>query len=156
MNGKEVLIWAENSAGHCYLTTFESPLKPGFQRFSTTTPSEMDRIFAKLSKQEEATYARMTEAMYINRRDWIDQNRSNLRTRIAQSNNLKEKDFLRAWLKAFDSKMDKLLKNTVYGLSAMQTAPAPIPAENRFMTVDDVRLGKLELMKAKPQTEAIQ
>ena len=154
MNGKEVLIWAQNAEGYVYLTTYESPLKPGFQRFSTTTPSEMDRIFAKLNKQEQISYARMTEAMYNKRRQWIDDNRSNLRSRIAQSNNLEEKDFLRAWLKAFDNKMDKLMKNTVYGISAMQQAPAPIPKENKFLTVQDIRLGELELMK--PQTEVVQ
>lgn len=156
MNGKEVLIWAENSSGYVYLTTYDSPLKPGFQRFSTTTPSEMDRIFAKLDKQEKATYARMTEAMYVARKEWIDQNRSNLRTRIAQSNNPQERDFLVAWLKAFDNKMDKLMRNTVYGVSAMQKEAAPIPAENNFQTVEDIRLGKLELIKAKPATEVVQ
>jgi hypothetical protein len=156
MNGKEVLIWAENSEGYVYLTTFESPLKPGFRRFSTTTPSEMDRIFAKLNKQEQITYARMTEAMYIKRRDWIEQNRSNLRTRLAQSNNAQEKDFLRAWLKAFDNKMNKLMANTVYGVSAMQTAPAPLPPERKFRTIEDIRLGNLELVQAKPETETIQ
>ena len=156
MNGSEKLVWAENSEGYVYLTTYESPLKPGFQRFSTTTPSEMDRIFAKLDKQEQKQYARMTEAMYVKRKAWIEENLSNLRTRMANTNNQQEKDFLRAWIKAFNNKMDKLMKNTVYGLSAMQTAPAPIPAENRFQTVEDIRLGRLELLKAKPHTEVVQ
>jgi len=154
MNGKEKLVWAQNAQGYVYLTSFESPLKPGFERFSTTTPSEMDRIFAKLDKQEKAQYAQMTERMFSARKGFIEDNLSNLRTRLAQSNNPAEKEILRAWIEAFNNKMHKLMSHTVYGVSAMQKEAAPIPTERPLITVDDIRLGKLELLK--PETETIQ
>ena len=149
MNGKERLIWAQDASGYVYLTTFESPLKPGFERFSTTIPSEMDRIFAKLDKQEKERFAKMTEQMYNRNKDFIEQNLSNIRLRIAQSNNDMEKDILRAWLQAFQNKMDKLQRFTVYGVSAMQKESAPIPTEKKFITAEDIR-------NAKPETEVIQ
>jgi hypothetical protein len=154
MNGKERLYWAEDATGYVYLTLPESPLRPGFQKFSTTTPSEMDRIYAKLDRQEKKRHAEMTELMFNRRREFIDTNLSSLRTKMANSNNAEEREVIRAWIQAFNNKMDKLMKNTVYGVAAMQAAPAPIPVERPMLTVEDIRLGPLELMK--PATEAIQ
>lgn len=154
MNGNEKLWWAEDATGYVYLTMPESPSRPGFQKFSTTTPSEMDRIFAKLDRQEKARHAQMTEQMFNRSKAFIDKNLSNLRTRLANSNSEEEKDVIRAWMQAFNNKMDKLMKNTVYGVSAMQQAAAPIPPERPMRTVEDIRLGKLEL--AKPETELVQ
>ena len=151
MNGNEKLTWAENAEGYVYLTSDYSPAKPGFHRFSTTTPSEMDRIFAKLDKQEKARHARMTEQMYNNSRAFIEDNLSNLRTRMANTSSPEEKEVLRCWIQAFNNKMDKLMKNTVYGVSAMQQAPAPVPPERPMRTVEDIRLGNLELASEKVQ-----
>jgi type I restriction-modification system DNA methylase subunit len=114
----------------------------------------MDRIFAKLDRQEKARHAQMTEQMFNRSKAFIDKNLSNLRTRLANSNSEEEKDVIRAWMQAFNNKMDKLMKNTVYGVSAMQQAAAPIPPERPMRTVEDIRLGKLEL--AKPETELVQ
>lgn len=169
MNGNEKLWWAEDATGYCYLTMPESPCKPGFKKFSTTTPSEMDRIFAKLDRQEKARHAQMTEQMFNRSKAFIDENMSNLRARLENSNSELEKDVIRAWMQAFNNKMDKLMKNTVYGVSAMQTTPAPIPTDvgRKTFTVEDIRLGKLEIAKpepepktktetAKPETELVQ
>jgi hypothetical protein len=154
MNGKERLYWQQNQQGYVFLTMPESPIKPGFDKFSTVTPSEMDRIYAKLDKQERDRYGKMTEQMYNRDKEFIEQNLSNLRHKMANSRNPQEKDFLRDWLQAFENKMKKLKRNTVYGMAEIQRAEAPLPADNEFVTVDDVRLGKLQLMK--PVTEAIQ
>jgi hypothetical protein len=159
MSNDETLYWAENAAGYVYLSLPGAPLKPGFQRFSTRTPSEMDRIFAKLDRQEKKFHAEMTEQIFNRGAAWIDQNRSNIRNRMAQSNSEGEKEVLRAWLKAFDNRMDKLMKNTVYGVSAMQTTEAPLDKpRGKVMTIEDIRLGKLELdlSKLEPATETIQ
>ena len=154
MNGKERLYWQENQAGHVFISDVISPVKPGYQKFSTVTPSKMDRIFAKIDKQEKIRHSRLTEETFNRDKAFMEQNLSNIRAKLANSDNEAEKDMLRAWLKAFNNKMDRLMKNTVYGIAAMQEAPAPIPAENPMLTVDDIRLGKLELMK--PASEAIQ
>jgi hypothetical protein len=154
MNGKERLVWAENAHGYVYLTSEYSPLKPGFQRFSTVTPSEMDRIFAKLDKQEKIHFARMTEAMFNKNKAWMEQKLSNLRTKLANSNDVEERAVIRAWIQAFNNKMDRMMKNTVYGVSAMQSAPAPLPGERRTRTIEDIRLGPIELTK--PMTEVAQ
>ena len=154
MNGRERLYWQQNAEGHVFLSDPASPVKRGFQLFSTVTPSEMDRIFAKIDRQEKKRHAEMTEAVWGRQKAWIEGQQSNIRHKIANSRNEAEKDFLRAWLQAFDNKMDKLMKNTVYGIAAMQAESAPIPVENKTFSVDDIRLGRLELMK--PETEVVQ
>ena len=140
MNGNERLWWAEDVTGYTYLTHPDAPPRKGFQRFSTTTPSEMDRIFAKIDLQEKQRYAAMTEAIFLKQTNWIEANRRSIRQMLSESRNPQEKDFLRAWLKAFDNKMDKLLKNTVYGVSAMQTEAAPIPVKNKTFTAEELKV----------------
>lgn len=167
MNGKEKLWWAQNAQGYVYLTQPESPLRPGFQKFSTTTPSEMDRIYAKLDTQEKAHYAQMTRRMYEQRKDFIETNLSNLRTRLANSSNEGEKDVIRIWLKAFQNRMDMLLNQTVHGVAEIQKHAAAIPVERPLVTVEDIRkeavvihdLDKMvhvDLRSVKPETEALQ
>jgi hypothetical protein len=161
MNGRERLYWQQNAQGHVFLSDPASPVKRGFQLFSTVTPSEMDRIFAKIDRQEQKRYSEMTEAVWGRQRAWLGEQQANVRHKIANSHSEQEKDFLHAWLKAFDNKMDKLMKNTVYGVSAMQEAAAPIPAQGKTFTVDDIRLGRLELTRptlelVKPATEVVE
>ena len=164
---KEKLWWAQNQQGYVYLTQPESPLRPGFQKFSTAAPSEMDRIYAKLDKQEKLHYAQMTAQMYEKRKDFIESNLSNLRTRLANSNSEEEKDVIRAWLQAFNNRMDKLMNQTVHGVAEIQKHAAPIPVERPLITAEDIRekpviihdLDKIvhvDLRSVKPETEAIQ
>lgn len=149
MNGKERLIWAENAQGYAYLTTFDSPLKPGFQRFSTTTPSEMDRVYAKLSAQETARYENMTQKIFAGRKEFLEQTLSDLRTRMANSKSAMERDFLRAWIEATNNRMSKLMSTTVYGLAEIQKTEAPRPVERPLVTVEEIR-------EMKPETQAVQ
>lgn len=128
MNGNEKLVWCENSAGHVFLTSIMSPIPEGFIRCSTTIPAEMDRIFKKLDQQERKQYAEMTEKAYNARKEFIDANLSNLRSRLAMADcSQREKDVIRAWIAAFNRRQKKLQECTVYGVSAMQTTEAPLP-----------------------------
>jgi hypothetical protein len=59
--------------------------------------------------------------------------------------------------------MDKLLKNTVYGVAEMQRMEAPVPAENKFITAEEIRSNKavqregyVNLRSVKPKTEVVQ
>jgi len=163
MNGNERLYWAEDQHGYAYLMQPGSPLKPGFIMHSTVMPCEMDRVFGKIDKQEKKRYADMTESIFLKQREWIDQNRKNLRLRMEETQNPKEKEFIAVWLKAFDNKMDKLLKNTVYGVAEMQRMEAPVPAENKFITAEEIRSNKavqregyVNLRSVKPKTEVVQ
>ena len=135
MNGLERLVWAQNGQGHVYLTSPASPLRPGYQRFSTTTPSEMDRVFKILDRQTKEENGNLTYALYLRRKHLIDQWRSDIRARMVAadcSNN--ERDILRAALAACDRREEKLNRNSVHGVSAMQTTEANpnAPGDNRL------------------------
>lgn len=136
MNGVEKLWWAQNAQGHCYLTSPSSPLRAGYQRFSTTTPSEMDRVFAILDRQTKAEHGKLTYELYLRRKDLIDKWRSDIRARMTAADcSNAERDVLRAALKACDAREEKLNRNSVYGVSAMQKEEAnpKAPGENRVI-----------------------
>lgn len=126
MNGIEKLIYAKHGGtGHIYLTSMASPVKPGYTRYATTIPSEMDKVFAKLSQQTREENECLTYALYMRRKEKIDQWRSDIRARmIAADCGNEERDILRAALAACDRREEKLNRNTVYGKSAMQTTEA--------------------------------
>lgn len=125
MNGFERLFYCENAEGHVFITSPQSPIPPGFQRFETTIPSVMDYVFKKLDAQTRAEHQQMTEADYERRRERIEKWRSDIRSRMASADCTEmERAFLRAALKACDKREDKLNRNTVYGVSAMQTTEA--------------------------------
>lgn len=133
MNGIEKLFYCKNSQGRVFLTSPESPIPPGYQRHSTTIPSEMDKVFAKLNLQTRDEYSRMTENDFNRRKSRIDQWRSDIRTRMGSADcSDVEKAILKAALAACDKREDKLNRNTVYGISAMQTSEAnpKAPGEN--------------------------
>jgi len=135
MNGNEELVYCQNSAGYVFLTSIMSPVPEGFIRYSTKAPSEMDKVFAKLDQQERRRYAEMTERTYNNRKEFIESNLSNLRARLGSVDcDQREKEFIRAWIEAFNRRQTKLQQSTVYGVSAMQTTEAPLPASvNRII-----------------------
>lgn len=125
MNGVEKLFYCKNAAGWIYLTSPASPVKPGFVRYSTTVPAEMDKVFARLAQQTRAENENLTYALYVRRKDLIDKWRGDIRARmIASDCSNEERDILRAALAACDRREEKLNRNTVYGVSAMQTTEA--------------------------------
>lgn len=148
MNGRDRVYWQENAAGHVFLSDPQAPIKPGFDMYSTTSSVEMDRVFARIDRQEKKRYSEMTESIFLAQQDFIEQNRSNIRQKIAQSANTSEREFLQMWLKAFDNKMDKLLKNTVYGVAAMQKFD-----EHGYKVSNEEMQHKVEVIK---KTEAVQ
>lgn len=158
MNGVEKLWYAQNAQGHLYLTAAHSPLRRGYQRFSTAVPAEMDRIFEKLNAQTRAEHAALTQADYQRRIERIAQWRSDIRGRMASSecSNF-EREVLRVALKSCDEREAKLNRNTVYGVSAMQQAAAPIPARTEVEVKARVEHdGYVDLRSVKTATEAIQ
>lgn len=134
MNGIEKLWYCQNSQGRVFLTSPESPIPPGYLRHSTTIPSEMDKVFAKLNTQTREEYSRMTENDFHRRKSRIDQWRSDIRSRMASADcSDVEKAILKAALVSCDKREDKLNSNTVYGVSAMQTTESnpKAPGDNR-------------------------
>lgn len=142
MAEKETLWWCENVYGEVYLTSPISPIRQGFQRYSTTTPSEMDRIFRKLDAQTKREHEGLTEALFNRRKERMAQWRSDLNAMLAQSSSPMERAFIRAALRANERREEKLNRNSVYGVSAMQTASAPVPTENKSMSVEEIRTEK--------------
>jgi quinol monooxygenase YgiN len=134
MNGLEKLYFCKNTHGWIYLTSPQSPVKPGFTRYSTTVPAEMDKVFAKLAAQTRAENENLTYALYMNRKHLIDKWRSDIRARMISADcGTEELDILRAALAACDRREEKLNRNSVYGVSAMQTTEAnpKAPGDNR-------------------------
>ena len=134
MNGLEKLYYAKNTHGWIYLTSPQSPVKPGFIRYSTTVPSEMDKVFAKLAEQTRQENDNLTYELYMRRKQLIDQWRSDIRARMISAEcSAEERDLLQAALAACDRREEKLNHNTVHGISAMQTTEAnpKAPGENR-------------------------
>lgn len=172
MNGKERLFWAENAQGYVYLTSLEAPVRPGFVKHSTVTPSEMDRIWAKMSNQETKRYGEMTRQMYEREKDFNETNLSNLRQRLSSvTASEQEKDIIRCWIQAFNNRMDRLTKNSVYGLAEMQAKEAPLDAPRREISVEEIHREKqteaviihdldkpvfIDLRSVKPESELIQ
>jgi hypothetical protein len=127
-NGKERLWWAENATGHIFFTSPFSPLPAGFARKSTTNPKEMDRLFNRMHEQEREANEKHIEALYSRGREHYDRLRSALRTRLQSAGvSDAEKNIIRASLKLMDEKDAKMQQNNVYGVSAMQESPEPLP-----------------------------
>lgn len=157
MNGSDKLWWMQRSDGHVYLTSPESPVPPMHERFSTTIPSEMDRIFRKLDQQTKEEHGHLTETLYLQRKDRIDQWRSDIRARMQQSDcSAMEKAFLQAALRANDKREEKLNRNTVYGISAMQTTEEKLPPRSQRLLVTPAEDAADKLKAATPVTEAVQ
>jgi hypothetical protein len=126
---KDRIYWAENAVGRIYLTTPQSDLQPGYMLKTTTSAKEMDRQFAKLHEQERAENEKRIEKLWSRGKENFDRMRSELRRRMSlhDTSNF-EKSIIRASLNLMDEKEAKQQQNTVYGVSAMQEAPEPLPA----------------------------
>ena len=125
-NGKERLWWAENAVGHVFFTSPFSPLPLGYERHSTTSPKEMDRLFNRMHEQDREQNEKMIESLYNRNRAKYDMLRSTLRNRLTMTGvSDAEKNIIRASLKLMDERDFKMQQNTVYGVSAMQESEAP-------------------------------
>lgn len=128
-NGKEKLWWAEDPvSGRVFFTSPMSPLPVGYVRRSTTNPREMDRIFNRMHEQERRQNERLIERLLTRGREHYERMRSALRARFNSAGvSEAEKNIIRAALRLMDEKDSQMQKNTVYGVSAMQESPAPLP-----------------------------
>lgn len=157
MNGIEKLWWQQNAQGRVFLSSPQSPVPHGFQLFSTTTPSEMDRIFKKLDQQTREEHGNLTYMLFLRRKDLIKKWRSDIKSRmLAQDCSNRERDILRAALAACDKREEKLNRNSVYGVSAMQTREQPLPPRATRIIVTPEEDKADQLKKAPVETEVIQ
>ena len=137
MSERERLYYAENAAGRVYFTSPASPLQPGYMLKSTTNPREMDRLFTKMHEQEREQNEKLIEEIYTRGREYYDRLRSGLIQRLASSETSNaERNIVRAALKLMDERDSKMQRNGVYGVSAMQQAPEPLPPTNQKITVN--------------------
>ena len=120
-NGKERLWWAENAVGKIFFTSPIAFLPPGYARFSTTEPKQMDRLFNRMHDQEREKNEKLIENIYNRDRMRYDMLRSSLRTRLKTAGVTDaEKNIIRASLKLMDEHDHKMQQNNVYGVSAIQ------------------------------------
>ena len=133
---KETVWYAENAEGRIYLCSQQSDLKPGYALRSTNKPSEMDKLFARLSRQEHEQNEKFIEKLWSRGRENYDRMRSELTRKLnLGSTSNAERAIIRASLKLMDEKDFKAQQNTVYGVSALQEAPEPLPARNTKVTI---------------------
>lgn len=126
---KETVWYAENAVGRIYLTSPQSDLQVGYMLKSTNSPREMDRIFARLHDQEREANQKRIEQLWSRGRENFDRMRSELLRKLGLHNTSNfEKSIIRASLALMDEKQARLEQNTVYGVSALQEAPEPLPA----------------------------
>lgn len=126
---KETLWYAENAFGYVYFASQMSDLKPGFALRSTSSPKEMDRIFARMHQQERDHNEKFLERLYNRDRQKYTLLREGLKARLGSAEVAEaEKGIIREALKLMDAKDSASQENHAYGVSAMQEAPAPLPA----------------------------
>ena len=134
---KETLYYAENAVGRIYFTSPASPLHPGYMLKSTNSPREMDRIFQKMHDQEREHNQAMIDKLYLRGKENFARMRSELLRKIGlHDTSNAEKGIIREALRRMDEKEAKMQENTVYGVSAMQEAPEPLPASNVKVTIN--------------------
>ncbi len=127
-NGKEVLWWDENPmTKHVILTSPMSPYRLGYNRHKTNVPKAMDRIFKRLCEQEHEANQKLVEKIYFRGRPFYERVRSNLLQRLMSADTKDwEKAFIRESLRLMDERDFEMQKNTVYGVSAMESMEAPL------------------------------
>lgn len=132
-NGREKVWYAENPATQrIYFTSPMSDLQPGYVLKSTTNPKEMDRLFNLMHEQEREHNEKLIEQLYSRGREYYEKRRSALLSRLRTAGVTEvEKGIIRKALQLMDEKDAKMQQNTVYGVSAMQEAPAPLPPRRK-------------------------
>ena len=129
-NGKEVLWYDQNPAtGHVVMTSPMTPHRIGYNRHKTNQPKEMDRVFRKLHEQEREANEKLIEKIWSRGRSHYEALRGRLMQRLAASGVKEwEKAFIREALQRMADRDHANQENTRYGVSAMEDAPAPLPA----------------------------
>jgi hypothetical protein len=131
-NGKEKLWYAENASGYVFLTSPMSDIPPGFMLKSTTKPKDMECVFNRIHAQERDHNSKIIENIHKHGQEHYASVRSKLLTRLASgSTSEAEKGIIRESLKLMDERDSKAQQNTIYGVSAMQEAPEPLPPSNK-------------------------
>ena len=96
----------------------------------------MDRLFQKMHDQEREHNQVMIDKLYLRGKENFTRMRSELLRRIGlHDTSNAEKGIIREALRRMDEKEAKMQQNTVYGVSAMQEAPEPLPARNVKVTI---------------------
>ena len=133
------VYYCENAERHIFLTTPESPIPAGFIRCCADTANKIDGVFARLDAQTKAEHAQLTEDLYNQRMAKIARWRSDLNHELANCTDPNVRTFLRAALNANAHREEKLNRNTVYGVSAMQEREAPLaPSTTKVIHVADI------------------
>lgn len=137
-NGKEVLWFDENPVTkRVILCSPMSPARLGYNRHKTNKPKEMDRIFRRLNEQERESNRKLIERMYGRGRAFYEKARSALLQRLVLSETKEwEKSFIRESLRLMDERDAAMQKNTVYGVSSMQTTEAPLEGPRTKVSVN--------------------
>lgn len=139
-NGRitEVLWYAEHyMTKRIFFTSPQSTLPPGYNRHSTSSPKEMDRLFTRMHEQEREHNEKQIEQIYNRGREYYERCRGELKSRLASAGTSNvEKNIIRASLKLMDDKDSKMQENHVYGISALQESPAPLEGPRTKVTVN--------------------
>lgn len=137
-NGKEVLWFDENPVTkRVILCSPMSPARLGYNRHKTNKPKEMDRIFGRLNEQERESNRKLIEKMFLRGRGFYEKARSALLQRLVLAETKEwEKSFIRESLRLMDERDAAMQKNTVYGVSSMQTTEAPLEGPRTKVSVN--------------------
>jgi hypothetical protein len=88
----------------------------------------MDRVFRKLHEQERDKNAVVIEKMWSRGRAQYEALRDRLNHRLVSADTKEwEKAFIRESLRLMSERDNEAQKNNVYGVSAMEESPAPLP-----------------------------
>jgi hypothetical protein len=144
---KEIMWWAEQmvTGRVIFPVSRASRLPVGYELKSTTTPSEMDRVFKKMGEQEYGANAKRIQAIFNNGREYVIAARRRLRDRsCAHDCSNSEKALIHYILDLMDKKDAKMQENHAFGVSAMQESAAPLPpSTSHFRTASEIRAEKL-------------
>lgn len=137
-NGKEKLWYAENPVTkRVFFSSPMSRMPPGYILKSTTSPREMDKLFTRMHEQEREHNEKLIEGIYNQGREHYEAKRNALKQRLQSAGvSDAEKNIIRAALKLMDEKDFKMQQNNVYGISAMQEAPEPLPGPSTKVRVN--------------------
>jgi hypothetical protein len=141
-NGKEVCWYDENPvAKHIILTSPMSPRRHGYNRTKTSVPKEMDRIFSRLHEQEREANQRLVERIYCRGRAFYEAARGRLLQRLVSADSKAwEKAFIRESLRLMDERDSAMQKNTVYGVSGLETSEAPVQGARQKVMIENYKV----------------
>lgn len=111
------VIWFERADGYVYVPADSSRQTPdGYIRHEATTLKDIDRLTARLNRQDKRQFDQMFEQDYLVMKQFHDRKRTLLQRRmLAADCGLGERLFIQSALKYFDKKEEEALKYTVRG-----------------------------------------